>query len=169
MPDDVANMNAETPLLDEALADFIQHHVSINVATRDADNLPALTRGLGCRVSPDRRRITVFISVPRSEELLRNLRDNGAIAAVFSRPTTHQTIQVKASDATIVALENGDRALMAAYRATFIEDIRQIGYRDPFASAMVLAVDEEAVGIVFTPTAAFVQTPGPAAGQPLRS
>jgi hypothetical protein len=169
MPHDVANMNTDTPLLDEVLADFIQHHVSINVATRDAGNLPTLTRALGCRVSPDRRRITVFISVPRSEELLRNLRDNGAIAAVFSRPTTHQTIQVKASDATIVALEDGDRALMAAYGATFIEDIRQIGYQDPFASAMVSAVDEEAVGIAFTPTAAFVQTPGPAAGQPLRS
>lgn len=45
------NMNTDTPLLDEALADFIQHHVSINVATRDAGNLPTLTRALGCRVS----------------------------------------------------------------------------------------------------------------------
>ena len=169
MPHDPGNMSTDAPLLDEALVDFIQHHVSVNVATRDAGNRPTLTRALGCRVSPDRRRITLFISVPRSEELLRNLRTNGAIAAVFSRPTTHQTIQLKANDATIVALADGDRALMAAHGASFVEEIRQIGYRDPFASAMLTAVNEEAVGVEFTPTAAFVQTPGPSAGQPLRS
>jgi len=169
MPHEPGNMNNDAPLLDAALADFIQHHVSINVATRDAANRPTLTRALGCRVSPDRRRVTLFISVPRSEELLRDLRANGTIAVVFSRPTTHQTIQLKAGDAAIVALEDGDRALMAAYGASFVEEIRQIGYRDPFASAMVSALDEDAVGVVFTPTAAFVQTPGPAAGQPLRS
>jgi hypothetical protein len=161
-------MKTDTPLLDEALLDFVQHHVAINVAARDASNLPTLTRALGCRVSPDRRRITLFISVPRSETLLRCLRDNGAIAAVFSRPSTHQTIQVKGGDAMIVALEKGDREIMAAYGDSFIEDIRQIGYRDPFASAMVAAQREEAVGVAFTPREAFVQTPGPTAGQPLR-
>jgi hypothetical protein len=33
---------------------------------------------------------------------------------------------------------------------------------------MVAAQREEAVGVVFTPREAFVQTPGPSAGQPLR-
>jgi hypothetical protein len=61
-----------------------------------------------------------------------------------------------------------DREIMAAHGASFIEDIRQIGFRDPFASAMVAAQREEAVGVVFTPREAFVQTPGPSAGQPLR-
>jgi len=169
MPRDTGNMSTDAPLLDEALADFIQHRVSVNVATRDAENRPTLTRALGCRVSPDRRRVTLFISVPRSEELLRDLRANGAIAVVFSRPTTHQTIQLKGNDAAIVALADGDRALITAHSASFVEEIRQIGYRDPFASAMTAALDEEAVAVVFTPSAAFVQTPGPAAGQPLRS
>lgn len=161
-------MKTDAPLLDEELADFVQHHVAINVAGRDADNVPTLTRALGCRISPDRRRITLFLSVPRSEALLRCLRDNGAIAAVFTRPSTHQTIQLKAGDAQIVALENNDREIMAAHGASFIEDIRLIGFRDPFASAMVEAQREEAVGVVFTPREAFVQTPGPAAGQRLR-
>jgi hypothetical protein len=168
MPQDSANIDTDTPPLDEALTDFIQHHVLINMATRDAGNLPTVTRGLGCRVSPDRRRITVFISVPRSEDVLRNLRDNGAIAVVFSRPATHQAFQVKAGDATVVALEDGDRAIISAYGVSLVENIRQLGYQDPFASAMAAAVNDEAVGVTFTPTAAFVQTPGPAAGRRLR-
>jgi hypothetical protein len=168
MPPNTNSSNAEAPLLDEALAEFIQHHVAINVATRDADNRPTVTRALGCRVSSDRRRITVFVSVPRSGESLRNVHDNGAIAVVFSRPSTHQTFQVKARDASVVVLEAGDRALMANQSTSFVDEIRQIGYRDPFAGAMVSALDEETVGIVFTPKAVFVQTPGPAAGQPLR-
>lgn len=155
------------PVLDAAHADFIQHHVTINVASRDAACVPSLTRALGCRVSADRRRLTVFLSVPRSGAVLRDVRAGGAIAVVVTRPSTHEAIQIKGTDAVIVPLEDGDRALMRAFGASFIEDICRIGYRDPFAGAMTAALADEAVGVAFTPTAAFVQTPGPRAGQRL--
>jgi hypothetical protein len=155
------------PLLDETYAAFIQHRVSINVASCNAACVPSLARAFGCRVSPDRRHVTVFLSVQRSEQLLKDLRAGGAVAVVFTRPTTHQTIQLKGSDAAIVPLADGDRELMGAYGRGFVEEIHAIGYRDPFASAMMMAVAEEAVGIRFMPAAAFNQTPGPNAGQRL--
>lgn len=158
---------ARAPLLDEAYAELIQHRVSINVASRNVARVPSLTRAFGCRVSPDRRQVTIFLSVPRSEQLLKDLRATGALAAVFTRPSTHQTVQLKGGDAAIVPLAEGDRALMRAYGAGFVEEIRALGYRDPFASAMMMAVTEEAVAVRFTPTAAFDQTPGPKAGQRL--
>jgi hypothetical protein len=111
--------------------------------------------------------VTVFLSVQRAEQLLKDLRAGGAVAVVFTRPTTHQTIQLKGNEAAIVPLVDGDRELMRAYGSGFLEEIRAIGYRDPFASAMMMAVAEEAVGVRFTPTAAFEQTPGPQAGQRL--
>jgi hypothetical protein len=155
------------PLLDATFAEFIQQRVSINVASCSAARVPSLARAFGCRVSRNRSQVTVFLSVQRAEPLLKDLRAGSAVAVVFTRPTTHQTIQLKGRDAAIVPLADGDRALMRAYGAGFVEEIRAIGYRDPFASAMMMAVAEEAVGVRFTPAAAFDQTPGPKAGQRL--
>lgn len=155
------------PLLDEAHAAFIQRRVAINVASCSAERVPSITRAIGCRVSPDRRTVTLFLSLPRSEQLLRDLRAGGAIAAVFTLPTTHETIQLKGRSAAIVALDPDDRAAIQTYAASFIEEIKQLGYRDPFASAMMSAIGDEAVAVRFTLSAAFLQTPGPSAGQRL--
>jgi hypothetical protein len=158
---------ANAPLLDEAHAAFIQRRVAINVGGRDADNVPALVRALGCRVSPDRRRVTVFLSVPRSRTLLDDIRDNGRIAVVMSRPSTHQTIQLKGTDAATAPLEDGDRALMAAYQDSFVQELIELGYLETFARAVVSGQSDEIVAVTFTPVEAFVQTPGPGAGQRL--
>lgn len=160
---------SNAPLLDEANADFIQHHVAINVAACGAGNVPALTRALGCRVSPDRRRITVFVSPARAERLLQCLHTNGAIAAVFSRPSTHQTLQVKGVDAAVTPLTGGDHERIAAYRESFIEELLKIGLSQRYAAAVISAPSDDAVGVTFTPAAAFVATPGPNAGQRLKS
>jgi len=157
----------DAPLLDEAHAAFIQRRVTINAGARDAGNIPTLVRALGCRVSPDRRRVTVFLSVPRSQALLKNIRDNGAIAVVASRPSTHQTIQLKGTDAAAGPLEEDDRALMAAYLDSVIQDLVEIGYPETFTRAVVSGQTDETVAVTFTPVEAFVQTPGPGAGQRL--
>jgi hypothetical protein len=159
----------QAALLDEAHAAFIQSHVAINVGARDADNVATLARALGCRVSADRRMVTVFVSVPRSQSLLDNLRANGAIAVVISRPSTHQTIQLKGTDAAIAPIEDADRATIAAYLESFVEDLASIGYRENFARIVLSGAEDQVVAVTFTPTAAFAQTPGPGAGARLRT
>ncbi|KPK71368.1 MAG: hypothetical protein AMJ84_06370 [Acidithiobacillales bacterium SM23_46] len=158
---------ADTFVLDEAQAAFVQRRVAINVASNSAERLPSLARAIGCRVSEDRRTVTIFLSVPRSATLLRDLRAGGGIAAVFTRPTTHETIQLKGAAATIVPLEESDRAAMQACAASFLEEIFQLGYKDPFATAMIAAVGDDSIGVAFQPTTAFLQTPGPSAGTKL--
>jgi len=153
-----------TFVLDATHAGFITHDVSIMVASCDAGRIPSLARALGCRVSPDRREVTLFLPVPRSTALLRDLRAGGGIAAVFTRPTTHETIQIKGTSCREMALDPHDRTIMRDYAAGFLRELHQIGYRDPFASAMMAAIDDEAVAIVFEPVSAFLQTPGPSAG-----
>ena len=160
-------IDTDTVLLDEARAEFLTHHVSILVGSCSADCIPSVVRAYGCRVAPDRRSITVFLSVAQSTAVLKDLRAGGAIAAVFSRPTTHETLQVKGARARIVPLENGDREAMRTYGQSFQEEIGVIGFRDPFQRAIMAGTEEDAVAVTFTPTAAFEQTPGPSAGQPL--
>ena len=64
-------------------------------------------------------------------------------------------------------LEEGDRALMAAYQDSFVQELRELGYLERFARAVVSGESDEIVGMTFTPVEAFVQTPGPGAGQRL--
>lgn len=152
------------PLLDEARAAFIQQRVAVNVASCSAEGVPSLARALGCRVSPDRRTVTVFLAVPRSATLLRDLRAGSGIAVVFVRPTSHESIQLKGARAEIVPLAEGDRDAIGLYAQTFLDEIFQLGYQDPFASALAMAIGEDLVGVAFEPTTAFLQTPGPQAG-----
>jgi hypothetical protein len=155
------------PLLTEANAAFVQRGVSINVASRDVGNVPAVARACGCRVSPDRCQVTVYLSCAQSQSVLRAIAETRAIAAVFSRPSTHKTIQIKGSDARIGPLAVADEALIAAYRESFVEDLLGIGYARAFARAVVAGAEGPMATVTFTPNAAFDQTPGRNAGRAL--
>jgi hypothetical protein len=156
----------DPPLLSEANAAFVQRFTSMNVAGRDAQNRPALARGLGIRVSPDRRTLTVFLSTTHSARVLQCLRENGAIAVAVTRPTTHETLQFKGRVREIVPLSVGDRAEIAAYRDSVIEELMRLGYRPEFVKT-VLAGSEDSVAVKFEPDEMFNQTPGPKAGEKL--
>jgi len=164
-----AMTGAATPgiRLDPQDARFIQGGVSVVIASRNAELVPDVVRGCGCRVSRDRRSVTVLVDRIRAEGLLADLDANGRIAAVFSQPSTHQTIQLKGSDAVVTATGRRDRALLATQRDAWIDDLRRIGYSREFAEALCGPVPRALAAIAFTPAAAFQQTPGPAAGQPL--
>lgn len=155
------------PALDNATAAFIQHFVSINAGGRDALGWPVVSRAYGCRVSPDRGQVTVFFHPPRSEALLRAVRENGLIAVVFVRPGTHESLQLKGGDACIVALEPGDAEAIARSRLTFSDDLKDLGFRPDFCDAVSGMACDDWVGVRFTPDAAFDQTPGQYAGRPL--
>jgi len=156
-----------TPLVDDALARFLAQPVSITVGSCDAARVPSLARGLGCRVAPDRCSITVLLAVAYSHALLRDLRAGGALAVVLSWPPTHETLQLKGAGAQVVPLMPDDHRCMRVYRRGFGDVLRRLGYRDAFADAILPPVENEAVGVVFAPIEAFVQTPGPSGGQPL--
>lgn len=154
-------------MLDQAHAAFIQRRVSILVGSCNADGVPSLARAYGCRVPPDRSSVTVFLALPQSEALLRDLRASGAIAVVFSRPSTHETLQFKGSVQRISPVDADDRPVMQAYGRSFAEEIAPLGFDESFQDAIMAPVEHEGVAVTFAPLAAFVQTPGPSAGRPL--
>jgi hypothetical protein len=152
------------PLLDEEHAAFVQGGVSILAASRDPANAPKLARAVGCRVSPDRQRVTVFLATPQAAGLLAAIRATRAIAVGFNEPSTHRAFQLKGADAAVSALEAGDREIAARYVASVATDICRLGWSDGFARALVAFDPAELVAVGFTPAAAFDQTPGPRAG-----
>jgi hypothetical protein len=157
----------EFVLLDAQQCDFLGGPVAINVASRTAALLPSIARAYGCRVGNDRTQVVIFLSLPRSQAVVRDLSQGAPVAAIFSRPKTHKSLQLKGERADVLPLSPGDREIMRAYRAAFSDEICGLGYSDAFVRALVAGVDEEAVGVRFRVSSAFEQTPGPHAGERL--
>jgi hypothetical protein len=151
-------------LIDAELAAFLQAGVSVHAASRDAANVPCLVRGAGCRVSADRRRVTVFLFASQCGRLLQDLRDNGAIAFFASQPSTHRTVQLKGSDARVEVPQPGDERHVERHREAFLRDLVGIGYDESLPRTLLGGDWADAVAVTFTPTAVFAQTPGPGAG-----
>lgn len=155
------------PLLDENNAAFIQTGISIVAASRDDALMPSIGRAAGCRVSSDRRAISIFLPQSQAAQLVADLRKCGRIAVVFSRPSTHRTLQLKADDARVRPATRDETAIVARYVDAFAREIELLGQTAEQASAMFQAREDDFVAIDFTPIAAFEQTPGPKAGSPI--
>lgn len=152
--------------IDDELAGFIQGAASIIAATRNAEHRPALVRAQGCRVDPSGGRLAVLVVACQAVELLEDIRDNRRVAVVFTRPSTHRSVQVKGEDARILAASAQDLALAARYRDAMVAELALIGVPEARVRALLAAVGE-LVAIEFSPSSAFVQTPGPDAGRAL--
>ncbi|HEY8609549.1 MAG TPA: hypothetical protein VIM12_20725 [Noviherbaspirillum sp.] len=158
-------MMTDPPLIDDPHAAFLQDGVSMSIGGCGPGAAPTLARGVGCRVAPDRRQVTVFVSAAQAAPLLACIRANGMIAAVFSQPSTHRTVQIKGRDARLVPLAEGDQALLERYRKAFAADLAPLGFQEVQVQALVTCAD--VVAVAFTPAEAYVQTPGPNAGERL--
>lgn len=158
---------ASTQVLDPHTLSFIQLYVSMNLATRNQELKPAVTRAFGCRASADLKSVTLFISSQCNQTVLENIQTTRAIAAVFSRPSTHETIQLKAKDARVVMITAEDHPTINSYRQSLIHELQSLGYPASFTESMVPPLAQLDTGICFTPDSVFIQTPGPQAGKKL--
>ena len=157
------------PLLDEDNAAFIETGISIVAASRDDALVPSIARASGCRVSADRRAVSVFLPLRQAAELVADVRRCRRVAVVFSRPSTHRTLQLKADDARVRPATDEEAAIVARYVEAFAREIGALGHTSEQARAMFAFAAGDLGAIDFTPNAAFEQTPGPKAGSPLKA
>jgi hypothetical protein len=152
------------PLSPEQAA-FLQGPVSINVASTGSDGWPVVCRAQGCSVARDRRSVTLLLSARQASAVLAA---NGAIAAVFSRPASHATLQIKARGATRVPLTAAHRACHARYRSRLGDELGSLGYGSDLVQGLKLMLSSsDLVALRLSPDVIFDQTPGPDAGRVL--
>lgn len=156
------------PLIDEELAAFLQSGISVHAAAAGAGNTAQVARAAGCRVAPDRRAVTVYVVESQARELLRELRANGRVAVAFTRPRSHRTVQLKGSDARVVPVGPGEAAEVDRQVAVFDAELRAIGFPERFGWTLAGGSALGLAAFAFTPTSAFLQTPGPSAGTALK-
>lgn len=155
-------------MIDEELAAFMTRGVSILAASRGPGNTPTIARATGCRLSADRARVTLLLARSQAGDLLAAAEATGAIAVVFSQPSTHRTIQLKGADARVASPAPGDELLASRYADAFAAEVCPLGYTEQLMRAMVWAPEGDLAALSFSPSAAFDQTPGPRAGSPLK-
>lgn len=141
----------------------------MNVGTRDAHNRPYVARAVGCRVSPDRRRVTVFLPLAHAADVVRCLRETGTISVAFTRTTTHESLQLKGSGVAVSDTAKEDDEHIPHYRREFTRELLELGHTAEFAQALLGDPAEPLAAVSFAPSSAFLQTPGPRAGQRLEA
>ncbi len=156
------------PLIDEELAAFLQSGISLHAASVGPGNAPHIARAAGCRIAPDRRSVTIYLVESQGRELIEQLRANGAIAVVFTKPTSHRTVQLKGGDARVVEARAGDLADVDRQVGAFDEELASIGFPRRFGWILAGGSHAGLAAVAFTPSGAFLQTPGPSAGTVLK-
>ncbi len=152
--------------LTEELAGFMQSGISIILASVDDDGTPLPGRGHGCRVDPSGMVRVTIIAQPHAR-LLNALSRGRPLAATFSRPEDHRSIQLKSGSAKPVDLEPADREAAHDQGAGLSDQLVLVGYDRAFSDAYVSCAQGDLAVIAFLPEQAFVQTPGPGAGTAL--
>ncbi|MFO1341263.1 MAG: hypothetical protein U1F53_24090 [Burkholderiaceae bacterium] len=152
-------------VLPEEVATFIQRGLSITLAGRDDRLVPSIAKGVGCRVSADRREVTVLVFADAAEAAVRDIAGNQRVAVVFSQPTTDRTVQLKGRDARSVPPAPSDLALVRRHLALFAAELGPLGWDQAFVDTLLWHDPSQLLAIRFTPDGAYAQTPGPGAGQ----
>ena len=155
------------PILDADNAAFLVSGLSIVAASRDDALVPSIARMHGCRVSEDRRTVTVYVPESQAGRLVADVRASGRIAVACNRASTHRSLQLKAEDARVRPATPDEVAAVPAHVEAFARDIIPMGHTLEQAQTVHWFREDDLVAIDFTPSAAFEQTPGPKAGAPL--
>jgi hypothetical protein len=150
-------------LPDDTLA-MMRRGVSVNVGSRDATLRPSLMRAIGSALSADGSVITVFLIRAQSRQLLQDIAATGQLSVVFSEPSTHRSVQLKASRADVRNAVAADAAALERYAAAMEQEIALIGFPHEVTRTMLAHRIEDVVAVSFTAEEAFEQTPGPRAG-----
>jgi hypothetical protein len=162
--------DASAPLLDDASIALVESaHAAKVLAVVAADGRATLVHAHACRF--DRARQQVLATVGRSQALpvLDALRATRRVAFVACHIDTFRSLQLKGDDAELVEPTLADCASAAAHGVEFAAFGASLGHDAAVMRAHMQCRADDVVAVAFTVRQAFVQTPGPGAGQPLPS
>jgi hypothetical protein len=150
-------------VLTPEIAEFVQSGVAVIFGVHDSLCGPLSGLGLGARALPEGR-LRVLMRRSGNDRLLLAMMRDSRIAATFSVPRTHRSIQLKGADAVISAAQDEDLRAAVAQTRNFIAELVACGYPESISSAFNTFDPADVVAVEFTPSAIFTQTPGPGAG-----
>ena len=137
--------------------------LAAQVGSADANGRPQVAAAWGPRENGDGT-LSVFLDTARAGRTLANLAMNRRIALIVADPISYRSIQFKGEWLTAAVPTEEERAWVQRHREVFASNLALVGDSPGAIRNMWM---EETTRIDFTVHAAFDQTPGPQAGQPL--
>lgn len=145
------------------VARFLEGHVMILVATRDAAHRPHIGRGTGARFDTSSGRIRLLVSSSQWVGAVDNAICGAPVAATFVKPDDYRAYQIKGTIGEVRPATAEEQALGTRYVEEMLAVMGALGVSRLQLSSTL--VDRDLAAISFMPTDLFVQTPGPGAGQ----
>jgi hypothetical protein len=156
---------ADGVLTDELIA-FCQSGLSIAIAGCGENGRPVVGRALACTID-GAGKVCLVVRRDSNQDALRAIAGGGGLAATFTKPSTHRSIQLKAASAWTREANASDQRLVADQMEALKADLVDDGF-DKGLAAQYCAFEADAlISVEFVPLHAFVQTPGPGAGTEL--
>ena len=154
-------------MFDRETVELLESGCSISVGTVGPDGAPHASRGFGLTVLPDGAHVRLLLDA-NDRTALANLGGGGAIAVTGVAVPTVRAVQLKGTaDQPVTTSDAGDLARAARHIESFFTDVNRME-GTPVALLERLRPTAFAVCTI-TVAEVFDQTPGPAAGSPLRT
>lgn len=149
---------------DPATKGFLENGgLAAQVGSADPNGRPQIAAAWGPRENGDGT-MTVFLDTARAARTLANLAMNRNIALIVADPISYRSVQFKGEWLSTAAPTEEEQAWVQRHREGFASNLALVGDSPGAIRNMWM---DEITRIDFTVRAAFDQTPGPQAGQPL--
>lgn len=149
--------------LPEEVTVFIQSGVSVIVGVVGPDGRARAGRALATRVLASGV-IRLMYPTEGNDAIIAAAQKGGPIAATFSAPISHRTIQLKSGTSQTAQLEPEDRISVDHQMDAFAAVLGMLGFPPYFLKSFCDSRSESISVLSFVPQFAFEQTPGPRAG-----
>ncbi len=157
-------------LADGVLTPEIAAHCQMGVAVivaACAAGRPLAGRGFAARID-EAGTVRLLLRRTGHHALLAAWQAGAQIAATFTEPTRHRSIQLKGRAARVSPANVADGMALEVQCRAFRAGLMAIKYTKELTDHYAVTDPDDVVAVEFTPVEAFVQTPGPGAGSALR-
>jgi hypothetical protein len=152
-------------LSDEVVA-FIESGLSIVVGVVGPAGRAQTGRALAARVLPDAT-IRVIFADEGNDAVVASARAGGPIAATFSAPMSHRTLQIKGFTSRLEEYDAEDAAATERQCDAFAGVLEAVSHPPAFVQAFLDYRQSKLWVLSFPMHEAYEQTPGPGAGRTL--
>lgn len=149
-------------MIPQRLVDFVHGSVLSWVGSRDDRFRPSVSIAFGARVQAADGLITAFVPDIEADQVKRDFAANGRLAYTVVEAITHEAYQFKGRLVEMRPSTEEERAVQDIHRSKLIS--RYTAYPETFFGGFTLY---PSTAITFRVEEAFVQTPGPGAGEKL--
>lgn len=151
-------------MLQDRLRHALAEGTSVIVGTVGSNGSPGVCHGLALAGTDDLSRITVYLPVATSHDVVMHVASTRRIAISASHPIGHVTVQVKGTTGDVRIASESERPFIDARMEAYASVLDQLGVPKRITRSVVrwpaFAVDVNVEEV-------FDQTPGPRAGEPL--